>query len=220
MSYIDDKYLTDEFDDPRLHLKNMLKDALDSMQDDFENGDTPSFLDLVDVQKTIVDFCKIYDIDNQILIKNNSTDVGQMYHVLQAFFSDFLKKAPIMHQNIFAKKIYTFTEKEHETIQSKINDLRNKIIQSAEIDNTHKERVLKKLEEMQKELHKKMASLDKFLGGMISVGHSLGLTAKEAQPFTDEVKDILNITLNKKSEAEGLPENPSLATDELLQITE
>lgn len=220
MAYINDKYLTDEFDDPRLHLKNMLKDALDNIQNDYEENYTPRFLDLLDVQKVIVDFCNIYEIDNQILLNSNSTDVGQMYHALQNFFSDFLKKSPVMHQNIFAKKIYTFTEKEHETIQSKINDLRDKIFQSTEIDDKHKERVLKKLEEMQKELHKKMANLDKFLGGMISVAHSLGLAAKEATPFTDDVKDILNITLNKKGEAEGLPENPSLATDELLQITE
>jgi len=123
MAYIHDKYLTDEFDDPRLHLKNMLKDALGNIQNDYVKNGKTSFLDLLDVQKVIVDFCDIYDIDNQILLNDNSTDANKMYHTLQTFFSDFLKKSPVMHQNIFAKKIYTFTEEEHETIQSKINDL-------------------------------------------------------------------------------------------------
>ncbi|MCF6331443.1 MAG: hypothetical protein L3I99_07885 [Sulfurimonas sp.] len=220
MTYINDKYLTDVFDDARLHLKDMLKDALDNIQTDYNDNHQPEFLDLLEVQKVVVDFCNIYDIDNKVLVNSSKTDVNAMYHSLQVFFADFLKKSPTMYENIFAKKIYTFTEEEHETIQTKINDLRDKILKSTEIDKKHRERVLKKLEEMQKELHKKMANLDKFLGGMVSVGHALGLTAKEAKPFTDDVKDILNITLNKKAKTEELPENNEMATEELLQITE
>ena len=220
MTYINDTYLTDEFDDARLHLKDMLKNALDNIQIDYNNNEQPDFLDLLEVQKIVVDFCNIYDIDNELLVNNSTTDVNSMYQSLKVFFANFLKKSPTMYENIFAKKIYTFTEEEHETIQSKINDLRDKILKTTEIDKKHKERVLKKLEEMQKELHKKMANLDKFLGGMVSVGHTLGLTAKEAKPFTDDVKDILNITLNKKAKSEELPESNQIATEDLLQITE
>lgn len=220
MVYISDEYLTDEFDNARLHLKNMLKSALDRIESVYEGNYLPSFLELLDLQKVIVDFCNIYDIDNEILVNSTATDVHEVYAALQTFFADFLKKSPTMYENVFAKKIYIFTEEEHETIQNKINDLRDKILKSTEIDEKHRERVLKKLEEMQKELHKKMASLDKFLGGMISVGHALGITAQKAKPFTDDVKDILNITLNRKGRAEKLPENNQIATNDLLQITE
>ena len=64
-----------------------------------------------------------------------------------------------------------------------------------------------------------MSSFDKFLGGFLSIAHTLGLSAKEAKPFTDDVKDILDITLNAKSRGEDLPEsNHQLENTNIFQI--
>lgn len=218
--YIDDNYLTSDFEDAHIHLKNMLKDTLINIDNQFDSNHEPSYFEILDTYKAIYDFCDLYEIDTTTLIINGTNSINNIYAALSDFYSSFLFNSNNMHENIFANKLYTFTDEEHDDIQSKINELRDKLVNSRLIDDEHKERVLKKLEQLQKELHKKMATLDKFLGGMFSIAHTLGLSAKEAKPFTDDVKDILDITLKTKSRGENLSENKQISTEEILQVTE
>ena len=219
--YIKDEFLHSNFDDPRLHLKDMLKTTLEDMQKSYQNHpNNLSYYDSVDTLNAISEFADSYGISNEILQKNTLSSAKEVLDRLNKYYFDVVaKETSSQYKNIFAKQIYSFSDEEYSSIQDHINNLRTKLQNSNDFEPNHKERLLKKLEELQKELHKKMSSLDKFLGGFLSVAHTLGLSAKEAKPFTDDVKDILNITLNAKSRGENLPESPSqIETTSLFQI--
>jgi len=219
--YIKDEFLHSNFDDPRLHLKDMLKATLEGMQTSYQNHpNNLSYYDSVDTLNAISEFADSYGISNEILQKGTMSSAKEVLDRLNNYYFDVVaKETSSQYKNIFAKQIYSFSDEEYSSIQDHINNLRTKLQSSNDFEANHKERLLKKLEELQKELHKKMSSFDKFLGGFLSVAHTLGLSAKEAKPFTNDVKDILDITLNAKSRGENLPESPSqIETTSLFQI--
>jgi hypothetical protein len=217
--YIKDEFLHSNFDDPRLHLKDMLKATLEDMQKLYQNHSL-SYYDSVDTLNAISEFADSYGISNEILQKGTISSAIEVLNRLNKYYFDVVaKETSSQYKNIFAKQIYSFSDEEYSSIQDHINNLRTKLQNSNDFEANHKERLLKKLEELQKELHKRMSSFDKFLGGFLSVTHTLGLSAKEVKPFTDDVKDILDITLNAKSRGENLPESPSqIETTSLFQI--
>jgi hypothetical protein len=219
--YIKEKFLHSEFDDPRLHLKDMLKATLEDMQALYQkHPQLLKFYDSVDTLHVISEFADSYGISNDILLNNSYNEAKPILNVLNKYYSDVVsKETSTQYKNIFSKKIYTFSDEEFESVQDSINKLRTKLQKTKDLDENHKERLLKKLEELQKELHKKMSSFDKFLGGFISIAHTLGASSKEAKPFTDDVKDILDITLNVESRGENLPEsNNQITNNSLFQI--
>jgi len=219
--YIKDEFLHSNFDDARLHLKDMLKTTLEDMQKSYQNHpNNLSYYDAVDTLNAIAEFADSYGISNEMLYKGTSNTAKQILDILNKYYFDVVaKETSSQYKNIFAKKIYSFSDEEYNSIQDHINNLRTKLQNSNEFDSKHKERLLKKLEELQKELHKKMSSFDKFLGGFLSIAHTLGMSAKEAKPFTNDVKDILDITLNAKSRGEDLPESTNqLETANLFQV--
>lgn len=59
---------------------------------------------------------------------------------------------------------YNLTDDEITTIQDLLNKLRAKIVENEDISEDHKERILNKLEGLQKELHKSSNNFDKFWG--------------------------------------------------------
>jgi len=219
--YIKDEFLHSNFDDPRLHLKKMLKEALNDMQKSYQNHpNNLNYYDAVDTLNAITEFADSYGISNELLQNGTKSTAKEVLEVLNKYYFDVVaKETSSQYKDIFAKKIYSFSDEEYDSIQTSINELRTKIKNSKDFDTNHQERLLKKLEELQKELHKKMSSFDKFLGGILSIAHTLGLSAKEAKPFTDDAKDILEIILNAKSRGEDLPEiNNQLENTSIFQI--
>jgi len=219
--YIKEEFLHSDFDDPRLHLKDMLKTTLEEMQALYQkHPKLLKFYDAVDTLHAISEFADSYGISNDLLVSHSYNEAKPILDVLNQYYFDVVsKETSNQYKNIFSKKIYTFSDEEFESVQDSINKLRTKLQETNELDKNHKERLLKKLEELQKELHKKMSSFDKFLGGFLSVAHTLGASSKEAKPFTDDVKDILDITLNVKSRGENLPEsNNQIENNSLFQI--
>ncbi|MCX5890718.1 MAG: hypothetical protein NTY36_14925 [Deltaproteobacteria bacterium] len=100
---------------------------------------------------------------------------------------------------------YEFSEGDLIRIQTIINELREHIVDSELFDAKHKERILKKLEGLQMELHKKMSSLANFWDLMGDAGVALGKFGKDAKPFVDRVKEILQIIWRTQVRAEELP---------------
>ena len=77
-------------------------------------------------------------------------------------------------------------------------------------DAKHKERLLKKLEALQQELHKKVSSLDKLWGLIGEAGVALGKFGKDAKPFVDRIREIAQITWRTQARAEELPSGTTL----------
>lgn len=113
--------------------------------------------------------------------------------------------------------IYQFTEGDLTRIQNLLNELRESITASELFEESHKQRILKKLENLQSELHKKMANLDKFWGLIGDAGIVIGKFGKDAKPFVDRIKEVAQIVWRTQAKAEELPSGASLP---LLKDTE
>ena len=112
---------------------------------------------------------------------------------------------------------YEFSDGDIKRIQVLLNELREIISSSSYFDEKHKRRLLKRLESLQSELHKKMADLDHLWGLVGDAGVALGKFGKDAKPLVDRVKEITNITWRTQSRAEELPSDlssPALLTSE------
>ncbi len=112
-------------------------------------------------------------------------------------------------QEKFAAKLgagfsYEFSEGDLTKIQKSINELRDLISGSELIEKDHKQRLLKRLERLQSELHKKMSDLDRFYGLMGDVGVMIRKLGEDAKPIADRIKDIMNIVWRTQARSEEL----------------
>jgi hypothetical protein len=101
--------------------------------------------------------------------------------------------------------VYEFSEGDLDRIQRLLNELRDLVVSSEIFDAKHKDRILKRLETLQRELHKKMPSLDKFWGLVGDAGVVLGKFGRDAKPFVDRMKEIAQIVWRTQARTEELP---------------
>ncbi len=100
---------------------------------------------------------------------------------------------------------YEFTSGDLNRIQELINELRSNISNSELFASEHKQRLLKRLEKIQSELHKRVSNLDKFWGLIGDAGVAVGKFGNDAKPFVDRIKEIAEIVWRTQSNAEELP---------------
>lgn len=108
---------------------------------------------------------------------------------------------------------YEFTDGDVDRIQTIINELRQEISESELFSDEHKTRLLKRLEKMQAEIHKKMSDLDRFWGLIGEAGIVIGKFGEDVKPIVDRIREISEITWRTQSKAEELPsgtDNPML----------
>jgi len=100
---------------------------------------------------------------------------------------------------------YKFTDGDLSRIQELINELRDMINDSKLLESNHKERLLKRLESLQIELHKKMSSIDKFWGFIMDAGSVLKKFGDDAKPIVDRMKELADIIWRTQSISQELP---------------
>lgn len=88
---------------------------------------------------------------------------------------------------------YEFSEGDFKKIQELLNQLRNLISESNELEEDHKHRLLKRLEKLQSELHKKVSDLDRFWGFFIDASIVVGQVGENAKPIIDVIEKIVKI---------------------------
>ncbi|MGS2717940.1 hypothetical protein ACVBE9_07200 [Eionea flava] len=111
---------------------------------------------------------------------------------------------------------YEFSQGDLERIQSLVNELRGQISENTNLDNAHKQRLLRRLENLQSELHKRVSDLDRFWGLVGDAGVVLGKLGKDAKPIVDRVREIAEIAWKTQARAEELPSdspNPMIEHD-------
>ena len=102
--------------------------------------------------------------------------------------------------------MYEFNDDDLARIQRALNDLRQLINRSKEIEAKHKRRLLKRLERLQQELHKKVSDLDHFWGLIGDGSTVMRKIGEDAKPIIDRIREVLEIIWKAQSMAEGLPE--------------
>lgn len=105
---------------------------------------------------------------------------------------------------------YEFTDGDLTRIQQLVNELRTELQQSELFTAEHKSRLMKRLEALQAEMHKKMSSLDRFWGLFGDAGIALGKFGMDAKPFTDRIREIAEIVWATQARAEELPSGTPL----------
>jgi hypothetical protein len=104
--------------------------------------------------------------------------------------------------NAFA---YEFSQGDLDRVQILINELRDLIAKAVGLDDGHRQRLLRRLEKLQGELHKKVADLDRFWGLVGDAGVVLGKLGTDAKPIVDRIKEIAGIVWQTQSRSEELP---------------
>lgn len=112
---------------------------------------------------------------------------------------------------------YEFSKGDLERIQTLVNELRGQITENESLEDGHKHRLLKRLEHLQTELHKRVSDLDRFWGLVGDAGVVLGKLGNDAKPIVDRIREVAEIVWKTQARAEELPsssQNPMLEHDE------
>lgn len=102
---------------------------------------------------------------------------------------------------------YKFSSADIDRMQTLINELRQQITESTLYSDEHRARLLKRLEGLQGEVHKKMSDLDKFWGLIGDAGVAIGKFGNDAKPLVDRIVELTQIVWNSQKDAEQLPSN-------------
>lgn len=100
---------------------------------------------------------------------------------------------------------YEFTSGDLDRVQLLINELRESISSSDRFEEEHKQRLLRRLERLQGELHKRVPDLDRFWGLVGDAGIVLGKLGESAKPIVDRVREITEIVWRTQARKEELP---------------
>ena len=105
---------------------------------------------------------------------------------------------------------YEFSQGDLDRVQELINELRELIANTTDLEREHQQRLLRRLERLQSEMHKKLSDLDRFWGLIGDAGVVLGKIGTDAKPFVDRVREIADIVWQTQSRAEELPSGTKL----------
>jgi len=109
---------------------------------------------------------------------------------------------------------YEFFESDYKRLKGLLSEVQTLTRESRPTDVDHKRRLMKRLANVQQELHKRMPSLDMFWGLVGDAGVMLGKFGNDAEPLVQCICEILEIVVRTQTRAEGLPlatENPLLS---------
>jgi hypothetical protein len=121
------------------------------------------------------------------------------------------------YRAIFSKAdSYEFSDAEYNRIQELINELRDLIQKAVLIPKQHKERLLKRLEAMQKELHKNTSNIDRFWGFVAEAGIVARKFGEDLNPINDRVTELGRIVIAVIMTKEGIQALPEIV--KILQI--
>jgi hypothetical protein len=114
----------------------------------------------------------------------------------------------------FGNFCYVLSQGDVERIQSLISQLRETISNSGEFPEEYKKRLIKRLERLQSEVHKRMSNYDRFWGLMGDLGIARNKPGKDAKTVTEYMEGILTIVFRSQAIAEQLPSDSRLPIPE------
>lgn len=105
---------------------------------------------------------------------------------------------------------YEFSQGDLNKVQDLVNQLRSLIASAINLEKEHQQRLLRRLERLQSELHKKVSDLDRFWGLIGDAGVVLGKLGNDAKPIVDRIREIADVVWQTQSRAEELPSGTKL----------
>lgn len=203
--YINESHLTPNYTNPAHHAEEMIIYTAKKLYEDNEaDGIYPR--QVIKAIKIINGFLKMHSFIQIDLNFLSTTSTYQDFnHTLQEKLDELVLYEDQDYSLLFKEYEYNLTDEEHESIQTLLNKLRNKIVNEDKLDIEHKERILKKLNEMQIELNKNMSSFDTFLGKAMDVWKVLKYGREEVvSPLLKDTTELVKAVNKIESEHSDL----------------
>lgn len=199
-------------------LQNWLQSEYDYL---FETYSLVSvILESFNLQSAVEDISLEGNINKDCISLRNYLDLVQVEYAAKAKQISLETMKNRFHKEINNLFTYEFSQGDLDRIQVLINELRKAIKESNLFETKHQERLLKRLEKLQAEMHKKMSDIDRFWGLVGDAGVVLGKFGKDSKPFVDRIREISDIVWRTQSRAEELPSNtpsPTLIEAEIVE---
>jgi len=107
--------------------------------------------------------------------------------------------------------VYEFSEPEFKRVHNLVTELRDLIRSSTLISDEHKRRLLRKLEAMRGELHKKTSDIDRFWGFLGEAGISMRKFGEDLKPISERVLELSTIVVGVIFAREGIKALPEVS---------
>jgi hypothetical protein len=147
---------------------------------------------------------------------NNDDEINQAIHKFLSHLRTKLRKKEIevrigdadqgLQRYHARDAVVIISADDKEKIQKLIDELRMTLSSTEIFDESHRRRLLRRLERMQAELHKSVSDLDVFYGGFTQAGIVLGKFGKDAKPFFDRMKELTEIVWKTQKSADEISE--------------
>ena len=150
------------------------------------------------------------DIDSlwQYFKKNS---VGWQQIVSERTTKSILDDKRLEYTNFFESvEEYEFNDQDFARVQDLINELRKLIGDSNLITPDHKRRLLRRLEAMQSEIHKKSSDIDRFWGFVAEAGIVTRKFGEDMKPISDRVTELGKIVIAVIMSKEGIQALPDI----------
>ena len=177
----------------------------------------------IDALTLLKEFCKAHGLEFQFPAlsaekNNNCVTITNAIHSVGARLRQMAtdsetKEAEKKAFGRFASRfqttlVYTFTDNDLFRVQTLINELRTAVMQLKGLEEGHKQRILKRIEQLQQEMHKRMTDLDRVWGFVAETGVLISKFGNDAKPIVDRVRELSDIVWKVVVVTENLKGNP------------
>jgi len=206
--YFKEELIHDNYGENQIieHLENIIVDVLKG----FEKESSIDRKEALKALQLINLFCDAYDLE-QIdlsglsLISSSSSD---FLNILRDYLDDLLRNHITLYNNPFLKQKSNLTNEQRLNIQELLNKLRDAVESEQNITEEHKRRILKKINEMQMELNKKISDLDYLGGKIMSILKGIKYTQEKiVSPLLKDATELAKAINRMESTEGGIPEN-------------
>lgn len=175
-------------------------DALAFIEAFFESRNMPLFG--VDMNQPPQNIAKVFHHQLRNLCNDVQSQIRQI---------NFLKDKENYRLSLESGFYYEFSEGDVDAIKKSIKELKEKIEVCDKLSEDHKARVLKKLNDLDSEINIKMTTLDKAYVLISEASILIYKLEKEAKPYVQIIKKIINLIWRAEARAEGLPSDTYLS---------
>ncbi len=214
----DDDFVISVKDEPVEGVLKIISTVHESFTPDLKEWDKKNHDFLFEAMSLLLSIFENLNIGTQhafpVLEGSLDFDAIEMNSFLDKVKSEYQEKATEIRlknmknkfDNILTQNfIYEFSQGDLDRVQELVNELRDHITSSKLFEKKHKQRLLKRLEQIQKEIHKRVSDLDRLWGLIGDAGVAIGKFGNDAKPIVDRIKEITNIVWRTQSIAEELP---------------
>jgi len=232
MNYYPDSYLDKLPSEPLWALEHLVEHI--TIECGFEDASSPEeptpldfLIESISILRALVSQVPNVHIESEIIIEGYGYWVlyKHLAHRCAIVTSAITKPLFEYKQTMYTEKldnrygavvVYSFSPENIDKIQNLINELRREITTSNIFDDKHRQRMLKRLEKMQRELHQKLTTLDTFWGAVGDAGVALNHFGKDTEPFVKRLKELTELIAHTQKRGQELP-NDSLSSEYLLR---